>query len=375
MAAVIGLDARMIGATPTGLGTYAVNVVRTLTTLDTENTYVIITNRHSPAPIASGPRVNLVVVDGELDALTNLARGPAIGRLGLDLYHSLHHFLPLAIRVPRIVITLHDLIWIEHRSLIRGGRIAPVTRMVTNAYARAAMGYAVRRASRIIAVSAHTRARALAHWRIDPPRIDVVHSGVDPSVFPPASSRPRESASPYFLCLGNSRPYKNIPTAVRAFASFTKRTGNDGARLVVTGRGDTTAELRQLARRAGIERRVTFTGPVPQAEMLRLLHGAIALVFPSIVEGFGFPVLEAMSAGCPVITSRAPTVVELAGDASLWCDADNPEAFAAAMQRIAGEPGLHETLRRRGIEQAAKFTWHDCAERTLAVYRPLLAQV
>lgn len=392
MGALIGLDARMIGPTPTGLGTYAANLARALTRIDTDNSYVIIRNRQSPSPVAVGPKVTEVVLEGELDAPRNLTRGPAIARLGLDLYHSLHHFLPLAIRVPRVVVTLHDLIWIEHRSLIRSGLTAPVTRIVTNLYARAAMGDAMRRADRIIAVSAHTRTRALAHWGLDPSRIDVVHSGVDSTVFSPSPTSTRESSPPYFLCLGNTRPYKNITTALRAFASsfdplLTSRVGGlkssdrlgmsgvGDARLIVTGRGDATPDLGRLARELGVERRVIFTGPVPQAEMLGLLRGASALVFPSIVEGFGFPVLEAMSAGCPVITSRAPTVLEIAGDAALSCAADSPDAFATAMRRVLCEPGLHETMRQRGIARAADFTWRACAAGTLAAYRALLANL
>jgi glycosyltransferase involved in cell wall biosynthesis len=314
--------------------------------------------------------VTEVVVDGDLDAARNLASGRAISRLGLDLYHSLHHFLPLALGVPRVVLTLHDLIWIEHRSLIRSGGLAPITRTVTNLFARAAMGYAVRRADRIIAVSAHSRSRALAYYGLDASRVDVVHHGVDHVAFPPQQDAAHAPAAPYFLCLGNTRPYKNIPTALRAFASVAREA--PGARLTVTGRGDSTADLRRLADRLGVGDRVTFSGPVSQSEIVRLLHGASALVFPSIVEGFGFPVLEAMSAGCPVIASHAPAVTEIAGDAALFCDADRPDAFAAAMHRILCEPALRDRLRDRGMARAAAFSWNDCATRTLVVYDRLL---
>ena len=370
MGALIGLDARMAGPVPSGLGTYAAHLARALTGLDRVNSYIIIRGRRSPSPIATGPNVTEVMLDGDLDAPRNLASGRAISCLGLDLYHSLHHFLPLALRVPRVVLTLHDLIWIEHRALIRGGRLAPVTRTVTNLFARAAMGYAVRRADLIIAVSAHSRSRALAYYGLDASRVDVVHHGVDHAAFPPEQDGADARTAPYFLCLGNTRPYKNIPTALRAFASVAR--SSPGVRLTVTGRGDTTADLRRLAGRLGIGDRVTFSGPVSRGDIVRLLHGASALVFPSIVEGFGFPVLEAMSAGCPVIASHAPTVTEIAGDAALFCDAGRPDAFAAAMHRVLCEPGLRDRLRDRGMARAASFTWNDCATRTLAAYHTLL---
>jgi glycosyltransferase involved in cell wall biosynthesis len=370
MGALIGLDARMAGPVPSGLGRYASELARALTSLDRINSYVIIRGRRGPSPIATGANVTEVVLDGELDAPRNLASGRAISGLGLDLYHSLHHFLPLALRVPRVVLTLHDLIWIEHPSLIRGGGLAPITRTVTHLFARAAMGYAVRRADRIIAVSAHSRSRALAYYGLDVSRVDVVHHGVDHAAFPPRQDAADPPAAPYFLCLGNTRPYKNVPTALRAFASLAR--GTSGVGLTVTGRGDSTAELRRLAGRLGVADRVTFSGPVSQSELVRLLHGASALVFPSVVEGFGLPVLEAMAAGCPVIASQAGSVREIAGDAALFCDADRPDAFAAAMHRVLCEPGLQDRLRQGGMMCAAAFSWNDCAARTLAVYDTLL---
>jgi glycosyltransferase involved in cell wall biosynthesis len=371
MGAVIGLDARMVGAVPTGLGTYASHLAGALTRLDTANAYVIIRGRSGPSPIASGPHVSEVVLDGEIDAPANLGRGRGISRLGLDLYHSLHHFLPLGLRVPRVVLTLHDLIWIEHRALIRSGPLAPVTQVATHLFARAAMRYAVRRADRIIAVSAYSGSRAVAHFGLDPSRVAIVHHGVSPEEFPPADCASWAASPPYFLCLGNTRPYKNIPTAIRAFASCART--DPGVRLIVTGRGDSTGDLQRLAHDLGVDDRVAFTGPVTQPDLQRLVGGARALVFPSIVEGFGLPVLEAMSAGCPVIASRAPAVREIAGDAALLCEADDAEAFAAAMRRILREPDVAIVLRARGAARASVFSWERCAAGTLAVYRTLLS--
>jgi glycosyltransferase involved in cell wall biosynthesis len=297
--------------------------------------------------------------------------GGKISGLGLDLYHSLHHFLPIGLRVPRVVLTLHDLIWLEHPRLIRSGPIGRVTRRVTHVYARAAIRHALRRADEVIAISAHSRSRALAYFGLDPARIEVVHHGVDHEAFPPASD-PDESIAvePYFLCLGNSRPYKNIATALRAFALFSPTVPE--ARLVVTGRGDTATELLALARRLKIDDRVVLTGVVDHARLLELLHGARALVFPSLVEGFGFPLLEAMAAGCPVVSSNSPTLTEVGGDAVLYCDPTRPEEFAAAMATLVSDRTQRADLRRRGIARAATFTWDACARATLAVYDRLL---
>jgi glycosyltransferase involved in cell wall biosynthesis len=369
MIPVIGLDARMVGRTPSGLGTYATELTRAIVARDPQHHYVVIRTPESGAPIASGANVRDAVVASPLDTPGNLLRGGEISRLGLDLYHGLHHFLPPALRVPRVVVTLHDLIWIEHRDLIVDGRFGALNRRVTHMYARAAMGYTVRRADRLIAVSAHTARRAIAHYGIDASQIEVVHHGVDRHTFA-ADAAPPAPRAPFFLVLGNTRPYKNVPTALEAFAICAREHAQVG--LVITGRGDSTAALRQLARTLTVEDRVRFTGPVSQSELLALFHGAAALVFPSLVEGFGLPVIEAMAAGCPVIASSCPAVVEVGGGAAVYCDPHDARAFAQAMAEMLRDAPSAADRRARGLARAQQFSWADAADRTLAVYRALL---
>lgn len=368
--ATIGLDARMVGPAPSGLGTYAAHLARALAARGRSHSFVVIRRPDRPAPIAIGPNVEEVVLPGDLDTPRNLVRGREISRLGLDLYHSLHHFLPPGLRVPRVVMTVHDLIWIEHRRLIIDGRFGAVARTATHAFARAAMGYAMRRADRLIAVSAYSRSRALAYYRLDPSRIVSVPHGVDHEAFSASVESNDPVRPPYFVCLGNTRPYKNIPTAMKAFALCVRE--RPGVELVIAGRGDSFRSLKTLARRLDVAGRVRFAGPLSHAEMLGLLHGAQALIFPSLVEGFGLPVLEAMSAGCPVIASRVPAIVEVAEDAALFCHPARPEEFAAAMTRLLDEARLGRDLRVRGHARASQFSWDRCAEGTLAVYHALL---
>lgn len=371
MIPVIGLDARMAGPVPSGLGTYARELTRALVARDPHRTYVVIRTPESGSPIVAAPNVRDVVVSSPLDTPGNLLRGGVLSRLGLDLYHSLHHFLPPAIRVPRVVVTLHDLIWIEHRGLIVDGRFGALNRTITHLYARAAMGYAVRRADRIVAVSAYSARRASAWYRLDPARVDVVHHGVDRAAYAPAPADAMRRP-PFFLVLGNTRPYKNVPTALAAFAVCAR--AHRDIELVVAGRGDSVRSLQLLAARLGIGERVRFVGSVSHADLLALLHGAAALVFPSFVEGFGLPVLEAMAAGCPVIASTAPALVEVAGDAALLCDPRDPDAFAAAMGSLLGDADRRRELRQRGCARAREFSWAKAAERTLEVYRTLLGR-
>jgi glycosyltransferase involved in cell wall biosynthesis len=363
---VIGLDARMAGPVPTGLGTYAAKLARHLPPLDPDNTYVIIRRPGSPGPLATGANVREAFVEGDLDQPPNLFRGGTLARLGLDLYHSLYDFLPLRIPAERVVLTLHDLIWVEQPRLIHERRFGPITRTATYLYARATMPYAIKHANHVIAISSHTRERAIAYFGIDPARITVVPHGVDREQFPPAADA-AAAARPFFLCVGAGQPQKNLGVAVRAFARCAERTRN--LELVFAGRGDSNRSLRRLAQHLGVDDRVTFAGSVSQNELVQLMHTATALVFPSLIEGFGLPVLEAMSAGCPVICSAIPTLKEVAGGAAVLCDPIRPERFATAMEELLHDDARRRALRAMGQARAALFDWPTCANRTRQVHR------
>lgn len=387
MALRIGIDARMIGPVQTGLGRYALGLARHLPPLDPDNRYVIIRRARAPMPVATAPNTEDAVVEGDIDQPANLLAGPAINRLGLDLYHSLYDFVPPGLRVPRIVLTLHDMTWLEEPDLCFDERFAWVKARVTTMYAWLTMPYAARRAAEVITVSAHTRSRALALLPLDPARVQVVHHGVDRALFPAKGSgtvspfgddelRNRDQAAalaaPYFLSLGNTKPYKNTRAAIGGFARVAA--GHPDCRLVVTGRSDSRANLERFARDLGIRDNVDFTGPVPHERLLDLLHGATALIFPSLVEGFGFPLIEAMSAGCPIVGSSAPTVAEICGDAALLPDPRSHAEVGDAMRTVLEDTALRQDLRARGFARAGDFTWDACARKTLAVYRKALGK-
>jgi glycosyltransferase involved in cell wall biosynthesis len=383
----VGLDARMIGPVMTGLGRYALGLATWLPRLDPGNRYVVIRRAHAQEAargIGAAPNVEEAIVEGDIDLPANLLAARAINRLGLDLYHSLYDFVPPGLRVPRIVLTLHDLTWLEQPDLCFDDRFAWLKARVTNLYARATMPYAARRAARVIAVSEHTRRRGIAALGLDPDRVHVVYHGVDREAFPPLavaseaapeSRLPRdpagtEVAAPFFLCLGNTKPYKNTRAAIAAFAMVAAERRD--CRLLIAGRGDSRRNLEQLARRLGVADRVVFAGALSHAALLDRLHGAVALVFPSLVEGFGLPLIEAMSAGCPVVGSAAATVAEICGDAALLPDPFSPAAIAEAMRAVMSDARLRARLRDRGFQRAACFGWDACAGGTLSVYRAVL---
>jgi glycosyltransferase involved in cell wall biosynthesis len=369
----IGLDARMERPRRTGLGRYARALCRELTSRNEPDIQWVIIKHPSmvDTPLAApGAEVEEVLLDGDLDLLPNLWRGGAINALNLDLYHALHHFLPIGLKVPRVMVTLHDLIWVEHAHLTFDTRSAWIRTPFIRLFGSLTMRHAMKRSDAVIAISDATRQAALERYSfLNPEAVTTIHHGVDRARFP-ARQGP-ESESPYFFSLGNSKPYKNVRGVIEAFALVAKE--HDEVKLVMSGRGDSNAKLDQWAQDLGIRERMDFTGMVSDEEIVALFHGARALVFPSFVEGFGFPLVEAMSLGCPIVASSVPVVQEICRDAAVFADPNEPEAIAEQMSELLTNHELRADLRRRGYARADHFDWARCAATTLSQYKNLLS--
>jgi alpha-1,3-rhamnosyl/mannosyltransferase len=229
-------------------------------------------------------------------------------------------------------------------------------------HARLMLAPAVRSAAAVLVPSEHTRARLLARVRgLAQERVAVTPYGIDPR-FSPGAGPP--GAAPYLLAVGTLQPRKNLEAALRAF----ERLAADGLehRLVVVGaRGWRDAELLDRVARSPAATSIELKGRVDDEELLALYRGAACLLYPSRAEGFGFPPLEAMACGAPVVCTAAGSLPEVTGAAALVVDPDDDAGLAAAAARAVRDPA---PLRRAGLEQAARFSWARCAELTVAAY-------
>jgi glycosyltransferase involved in cell wall biosynthesis len=279
------------------------------------------------------------------------------------------NFVPPPTRARRLVVTVHDLAFKRY----------PETAPHGTRWWLARLDQTLARATRIIAVSESTRRDLLEQYRTDPHRVVAIPLGVDRSVFRPA--RPEEVAAvrarfgldgPYLLYLGGIEPRKNLPNLLAAFAAVQPR----DLRLVIAGAGvEWNPEGTDLLTRAlqrlptDVHGRVRRTGYVSEPDKVSLLSGAEAFLYPSLYEGFGLPVLEAMACGTPVVTSDVSSLPEVAGDAAVLVDPADPEAIAAGVGRVLSDGSLRERLRIAGLERAGRFTWEETARRTAAVLR------
>lgn len=271
----------------------------------------------------------------------------------LDAVHAPNCFLPLRRPCPGVV-TVHDLAFEEYP-----GDFAPRTRLKYLSLAR----LAARSAELVICDVEFTRGDLERRWGIDPERVRVIP--LAPAL--PAASEPAPEG-PYLLSVGDLREKKNLLRLVEAYAQL-RREGLEH-RLVLVGLDTGAGEVLRAA--AGDEP-IELTGYVSDARLDALMRGADLLVHPSLYEGFGFVVLEAMQRGCPVAVAHATSLPEVAGTAAEYFDPLDAGTIAAAIRSAVGDRARHTELVRAGQARAGAFSWEQTAAATLDVYRELLA--
>jgi len=267
-----------------------------------------------------------------------------------DVFHGLNQRLPHA-RLRRAVTTFHDLF------VLTGEYSTAEFRRRFAEQAREAAG----RSDRIIAVSQFTAGQVIGLLGVDQAKVRVVHHGVRP---PRGSAVARQKI---ILHVGAIQYRKNLSRLVDAF----ERVDCDWQLVLAGSAGYGAAEIAAKIGASRSRERIRMPGYVPPAELANWYARAMIFAFPSLDEGFGMPVLEAMASGAPVIASNRSAVPEVAGDAAWLVDPEDTDALAAALVALTRDPERRADLSRRGLDQAAKFTWAGAVEKTWQVYREL----
>lgn len=292
-----------------------------------------------------------------------------LSRHKVDLLHSPHFLLPLLRPCPAVA-TIHDVIYLACPQDLpsRAGRL----------YYRAMMNACSRMATRIITDSEHSRDEIVRYLQADPDRIDVIYPGVDQTFHPVTDSVQLDAMRArfgihreYILCVGIYKLRKNHAGLLRAF----QRCLANGlqAQLVIAGpMAEGEVVLRRLATELGVAEHVVFTGFVDDADLRMLYSAARACVCPSLYEGFGFTVLEAMACGTPVVCSHTTSLPELAGNATLYFDPHDPDEMASQLSRAFSDDALCVSLIEQGRQNVQRFNWAETARQTLAVYHQAL---
>ncbi|MFH0984237.1 MAG: glycosyltransferase family 1 protein [Candidatus Omnitrophota bacterium] len=356
----IGLDVRMLQNS--GIGTYLRGLLSGLNTLGLDKNIALFGGGQAPfsAPIYS---------------VQEQWQYPGLLRQ-CQLWHAPHYNVPLLKGKTRLVVTIHDIIhW-----LFRKQFLSPLQ----TAYAGFMLKRAVTSAEQIIAVSQHTKNDLVEHFQAPAQKITVIHEGVEESCreIPPSELGPafevlrKKYGVPqdFFLYVGLMKPHKNVLMLTRIFRGL-KETGQVRASLVLIGRKDKRyppgyQDLASLNSTGGI-----FYLPTIEAQELKIFYNqALALVHPSLYEGFGLTLLEAMQSGTPVLTTNSSSIPEVVGDAALRFDATDEKALRDALVRLDQDVPLRESLRLKGLERVKLFSWKEMARKTAEVYEKALSQ-
>jgi len=376
----IYLDARNITAQPAGVARYALSLIPELVRQAPQHEFVVIRHASNRTPIeVAGHTLREVFIAPSIDDLYNFVFGAralhqVFGKFGApDIYHDLFHIFPLGLRLaaPRakIVVTLHDLVWIDHPHESQPTWLKAES---IRAFASLAIPYSLKTADHVICISEPTAERA-APW-LTPECFSIISHGVsDEFLCPTPAPNPAKLGlpgpdTPYIVAIGNAKPYKNLERLIDAFARI--RPTLAAGHLVLIGN---CADLAEQVNDSEVAQHITLAGILSDAALRSTLGHATAFVFPSLVEGFGLPILEAMAMGVPTLVSDLEPMRTIAQDAALRFDPNHTGDVAQALREVLHDAQLRARLIRDGRARAAQFTWPKTARATLDVYARALA--
>ncbi len=286
----------------------------------------------------------------------------------LDLFHGPANVTPLFYRQPTVV-TVHDLIIYRHPEWFPGG-------LSDYFWRRSLVPKSIKNASRVIAVSQATKRQIIRQFNISPDKISVVYeggttkqSGNNLSAQETEALKKKIGSNKFLLYVGTIEPRKNLTRLIEAFKLIAPKF--PGMKLVLAGKFGWKYES-ILASAKGLESRVIFTDYVSSDQKSWLYQRACGFVYPSLAEGFGLPVLDAMVNKVPVLTSQASSLPEVAGSAAVYVDPLRVESIAAGLTKLMKDENLRQQLIALGLVQAAKFSWVQAAEQTLRVYQGVM---
>jgi glycosyltransferase involved in cell wall biosynthesis/radical SAM superfamily enzyme YgiQ (UPF0313 family) len=364
----IAFDGTSLRPRRTGVGYYTEHLLRHLAAESDTDDIVVLSNRDVETTSPLPERVRVMTSHRRMPRMVWMQTGApaALKRSGADVVHFTNGMLPIASPIPTVV-TIHDM------SLRLYPRYHPPRRVLFN---RPLVDLAARRADAIVTVSDSAKDDIVRLYRLDPSRVHVIHEAAAPSFRRVTDigelDRVRQKyrlADRIILYVGTIEPRKNLPKLIQAFASR-KRAGDLPHHLVCVGPyGWLSRGLEDLIHRSKVSHAIHFTGYVPFEDLPALYTLAEIFVYPSMYEGFGLPVIEAMACGAPVITGRAAALAEVGGDAVEQVERMDEDALGEAMARLARDPQRRRELSAHALARAEQFSWQRAARETLAVYR------
>lgn len=370
----VAIDVRTVLSNRSGVGNYVLHLIQNLRKVDPESAYFFLSLKENLPFLGDlAPEQNplLTVFSHESHPLgdfwEHFILPHRLMKTGIDIFHGPASLIPFRKDHYRVVVTIHDLVAFLFPETIP---------LKYGAYMRYLLRQAVRKANRIISVSQHTRQDLIEILKVPSEKITVIHEAPSPIFRPYDPNRVRTFLrerygiqKKYIYHLGNIEPRKNLIVLLEAFTRVCQELGPE-YQLVVSGqKGWLIRSLSHFLRDYPMRDQVLFTGYVPMEELPFFMNGAELFVFPSLYEGFGLPVLEAMSCGTPVISSNRSSIPEIVGSAGILVDPTDTGELADRIVYLLRNREARRHLSQLGQAQAARFSWEKVARETLDVYR------
>jgi glycosyltransferase involved in cell wall biosynthesis len=368
----IGIDARPLARGQAGISRVAYSTVRELERLDDHNQYYLYCNRHFDLPFEN-PRWQKTVqplyslLPGSL-WLQSRAFARAARNDGLDVFWGTSFILPAGLpKATRKVLTIHDLVWRRYPQ-----SMSWYNRMLSRAYTERSIS----RADVIVAFSQSTKRDLESELQVPAEKIKVMRLGVDAHFRPSEPARAARRIAQkygcsenYILSVGTVEPRKNLAALIEAIGIL-KGQGKLAYQLVVAGaKGWGKSRIAESIRKWKLtERDVKFLGFIPEEDLPLLYSGAAVLVFPSVYEGFGLPLVEAMACGVAIVASNTSSIPEVVEDAALLASPYDSEAMAAGILRLLSDTQLRLALIERGLRRAQSYTWEATAREVFHIF-------
>lgn len=362
----VGINASWLNGYTGGIGTYVRNVIRSLAVVDPEGDYVLYSNAPLPAetqPPAS--RMRRLIVEAGSGPRLPFATSRALARARVQVVHE--QITAPFVFPARIVVTIHDTLHEHYPEFYTPSILQQMRRT---------MPVTMRRAAYIVTDSGFSKRDIVRLYHVPPEKVVVAYLAADP-LFQRLHDdacldvvRARYGTGERFMLFaGSLKPTKNLRAVIEAYGRL-RRADAVRHRLVLVGdKAWLMDDVFAAARETGYANDLIFTGYVPAADLVALYNAADLFVHPSLFEGFGLPVLEAMACGAPVVTSNTSAVPEVVGDAAVMVNPRDVEELAGAMARVLNDDALRARLSAAGLERAATFTWEDTARTLVRVYR------
>lgn len=360
----VAIDVSILSSPLTGIGRFAVSLVRRLAGSHENAEWVLLGLSSSVDGLSKGPNVVVhrtpALAGSRRMAWQQVALPRLASRYGAQVLHCPDFSRPLVCSVP-IVNTIHDLSYYNKEAYF------PLTKLL---YKRSMARWTMKKSAALIAVSEFTRQEILSRFPDSQTPVFVARNAVDP-VQQQSRLRPEY---PFLLFVGTLETRKNVVRLVEAYSSLRTRERIAHRLVLAGGQGWGGKEILAAIQKSACKEDIEARGYVSQGELERLYQSTDAFIYPSLYEGFGLPILEAMAHGAPVICSDIAPHREVAADAADYFDPHSTASLAEAMERVLGSSGRQEALRIKGYRRVELFSWEDCARRHIEVYASVAGQ-